>query len=232
MPASVLQDAGHCNGPKSHRENCADLVSALPRQLVDWDFDAMTRPPESPPDPAPTASGPRVHPVFFAAAAALVIAIYGVIACTAASETGSRTASEDYYNRLADGLMKGGLSMDLQPPRGLLDLPNPYDRDANLPFRGHVYSPGRLHDVSLYQGKLYLYFSVIPAVALFVPYHWATGGYLSQQQACFLFCSLGFLASALLADSIRRRCFRASGIPASVAATLCVGLVPMVPRGM
>jgi tetratricopeptide (TPR) repeat protein len=162
--------------------------------------------------------------------AIVVIAIYGVIACTADSELGSRTAGEAYYNRLIDGFAKGQLSLDLAAPAGLAQLADPYDPTANARFQGGpMYTPGRIHDLSYYHGKLYLYFSVVPALVLFLPIHWLTGAYISHQQACFVFCSLGFLASAALVESIRRRCFSLTGAAAAGFCTLCVGLIPVVP---
>jgi tetratricopeptide (TPR) repeat protein len=174
-------------------------------------------------------AGRRGHAAALAAACCAVIAIYAAIACTAVSELGSRSSGEDYYNRLADGLAKGHLSLDLAVPPGLAALPDPYDRDANRVYRGQFYTPGRLHDLSYYRGRLYLYFSVVPALLLFLPWHLVTGGYVSHQAACLTLCSLGFLASALLADAIRRRCFPRTSIPTALVATLCLGLVPLVP---
>ena len=164
-----------------------------------------------------------------ALAAAAVIAIYGLIAGTAVSELGSLKAREDYYNRLIDGFAQGHASLDLPVPPWLARLPNPYDPAANAPFQGQRYSPGRIHDLSYFHGHLYLYFSVVPAVLLFGPWHWLTGAYLSHQLACFLFCSLGFLASAALLESIRRRSFPAAGPCMAGLGTLAAGLVPVVP---
>ena len=164
-----------------------------------------------------------------ALAAIAVVVIYGLIACTAASELGSRTAAEDYYNRLVAGFVQGRLSLDLAPPAALAQLPNPYDPRANAPFQGQAYSPGRYHDLSYFHGRFYLYFSVVPAVVLFLPFHLLTGGWISHQQACFVFASAAFLASAALLDSVRRRAFPAAGPAAAFLGTLCVGLVPLVP---
>jgi tetratricopeptide (TPR) repeat protein len=164
-----------------------------------------------------------------ALAAIVVLVVYGVIAGTADSELGSRTGAEAYYNRLIDGFGKGQLSLDLAPPAGLAQLADPYDPVANARFHGEMYSPGRIHDLSYYHGKLYLYFSVIPAVVLFLPFHWLTGAYLSHQQACGLFCGVGFLASAALLGSIRRHCFPLAGWLAATVSTLGVGLIPLVP---
>ena len=162
-------------------------------------------------------------------AAIAVLAIYSVIAGTAVSELGSRTAGEDYYNRLADGLAHGRLSLDLPVPAWLAQLPNPYDPAANAPFQGQRYSPGRIHDLSYYRGRLYLYFSVVPAVTLFLPCHLLTGAYLSHQDACLVFCGLGFLASSVLLELIRRRCFPSAGPVLAGLGTLAAGLVPLVP---
>jgi tetratricopeptide (TPR) repeat protein len=164
-----------------------------------------------------------------ALAAVLVIAVYAMIACTAESELGSRTGAEAYYNRLVDGFTRGQLSLALEAPAGLAALPDPYDPKANARFHGAMYAPGRIHDLSYYRGRLYLYFSAIPALVLFLPWHELTGGYLSHQQACCFFCSVGFLASAGLAESIRRACFPRVGPGSASLATLCVGLVPVIP---
>jgi tetratricopeptide (TPR) repeat protein len=193
----------------------------------------MSPRPEIPKDPqAPSVAGDRRvgRAAALAAASCAVIAIFAVIACTAVSELGSRTAADDYYNRLADGLANGTLSLDLPVPQGLIDLPDPYDRDANSAFRGSIYEPGRLHDLSYYRGRLYLYFSVVPAITLFLPFHWVTGRYLSHAQACFIFCSLGFIASAVLLLSVRRRCFPGVRLSGEIVGTLCLGLVPMLPN--
>jgi hypothetical protein len=164
-----------------------------------------------------------------ALAALAVIVIYGAIACTEDPELGSRTPAEDYYNRLIDGFAKGQVSLDLAAPAGLAQLSDPYDPRQNAPFHGRAYLPGRFHDLSYYHGKLYLYFSAIPAVVLFLPFHELTGAYLSHQQACFIFCSVGFLAGAALIEFIRRHCFPSAGPFSAFIGTVCVGLVPVVP---
>ncbi len=164
-----------------------------------------------------------------ALAAIAAVVIYGVIACTADSELGSRTAAEDYYNRLTDGFLKGQLSLDLAAPAGLARLNDPYDPRQNAPFQGQAFMPGRFHDLSYFHGKLYLYFSAVPAAVLFLPYRLLTGSYLSHQQACFLFASLGLLAAAALVESIRRRHFPGAGPAAGAVAILCIGLASLLP---
>ena len=65
----------------------------------------------------------------------------------------------------------------------------PTDLTANTPYRGKPY---RLHDVSYYKGRLYLYFGATPALILFWPYVTLTGHYLFHRQAVAIFCAIGF----------------------------------------
>jgi hypothetical protein len=70
-----------------------------------------------------------------------------------------------------------------------------------------MFYPPQVHDLSFYQGKLYAYFSPLPALLLFLPYHLITGGWLSHQQGCFLFCFFGYVMAVALLAGLRRRFF-------------------------
>ena len=145
------------------------------------------------------------------------IGVYWLEAATIGSETSGDLARDAYYNRLIDGFRAGHLYLAKEPPASLLALPDPYDFNANEVARGLSYTPNSLHDLSFYQGKLYMYFSIVPALILFLPYHLLTGGYISHQYACFIFATLGFGASSALVLSVRRRFFPHVR-PATVAA--------------
>ena len=64
--------------------------------------------------------------------------------------------SRDYYNLLTDGFLGGHLYIPVTPHPNLLLAADPYNPAQNEPYR--------LHDVSLYRGKFYLYFGAAPAV--------------------------------------------------------------------
>ena len=66
-----------------------------------------------------------------------------------------------YYNHLAESVLQGRLDLGIAPRRELLELPDPYDPVANAPFR--------LHDVSLFEGRYFLYFGITPVAVLFAP---------------------------------------------------------------
>src|SRR4051794_37275266 len=80
-----------------------------------------------------------VTALFFAA----VVAFYFWTAASSGPAHFDKSGS-NYYGLIADALRHGQLSLRIQPPQGLLDLPNPYDPQANGPFQGG------LHDLSLY----------------------------------------------------------------------------------
>jgi hypothetical protein len=63
-----------------------------------------------------------------------------------------------YYQDLADGFRKGQLALATKPDPRLLALADPYDPATNEGLR--------IHDVSLYKGRFYLYWGPVPAVLL------------------------------------------------------------------
>ena len=128
-------------------------------------------------------------------------------------------ASEAYYNLLVQGFRAGQLNLKKDVPPGLTQLADPYDPTANLPYRSAPYS---LHDLSYFNGKLYLYWGITPALSLFWPYVGLTGHYLDDRQAVKIFCIIGFLAGAVLLYGLWRRYFPEVG--AVVVAMCALGL--------
>ena len=94
----------------------------------------------------------------------------------------------DYYNLLVDGLLDGELSMKVAKEPG-----------GQLPY---------LLDASLHREKYYLYFGVVPAVGLFLPYAWLTGHDLPVNAASVLLVLGGFFCNLCLYQLACRRYFR------------------------
>ena len=184
--------------------------------------------------PDPTRSAPRspAGSWLLTAICALTVGLYALIACTRDSELGNRTAADAYYNRLVEGFRSGQLSLKQEPPAGLVALPDPYDPQANYPYRGIVYTDtNRIHDLTYYRGRLYLYFGVTPALLLFWPVVAATGHYVSHQQAVTLFAAVGFLLSVWLLRAVWRRYFSMSApwlVAAGAVALGCANGFPLV----
>jgi hypothetical protein len=108
---------------------------------------------------------------------------------------------QDRYNLLTDGFLHGQLSLRVEPPAGLLALPNPYDPVANQPYQNMAYggsAPGFYHDVSLYKGGFYLYFGPTPVVTLFAPFRVLGLGPISEALAVFVYSCVGLLFALLL----------------------------------
>jgi hypothetical protein len=103
----------------------------------------------------------------------------------------------DYYNLLSDGLLRGHLSLPVQPNPKLLELHNPFDPAKNGAYK--------LHDLSLYHGKYYLYWGPVPALLLFIPFRLLPLGDLPETLAVFVFAFVGFCFSIACLRLLARR---------------------------
>lgn len=127
---------------------------------------------------------------------------------------------DGYYGALTAGFESGHLYVAIDPKPELLALPDPYDPVANAPYR--------VHDMSLFQGRYYLYFGVTPVLLLFWPVHALTGYHPTQPFAVAFFLTLGLVAGASLISSVRRRWHPRAPwwlVPVAVA---CLGLASPV----
>jgi tetratricopeptide (TPR) repeat protein len=153
--------------------------------------------------------------------------IYILFAKSGASEIGNDDPRQSTYNLLVEGFRSGQLSLKREVPSGLVHLPDPYDPKANLVYRNWL--TYRLHDTSLYRGKLYLYFGVTPAVLLFWPWAALTGHYLFHPEAVAIFCAIGFLINLTLLGDIKRRCFQNTPRWILIPLALALGLASGIP---
>jgi hypothetical protein len=112
---------------------------------------------------------------------------------------------KDYYSLLVHGFLKGHLSLDVEVPKALLDSKDPYD--PTLRPAGTF-----LHDVSLYQGKYYIYFGAVPAIVLLLPFRVLFGVDLPIVLAILLFLSFSYAVLLLIIADCRKRFFSKSSI--------------------
>lgn len=99
------------------------------------------------------------------------------------------------YNYLAESLLEGHTWLNIEPPKALLDMDNPYDivaRDQALSESGEEY----VVDFAWYNGKYYCYFGVVPVFLFFIPYLVLTGEQLYRgallSAACIAFGIVAF----------------------------------------
>ncbi len=96
---------------------------------------------------------------------------------------------QSHYASLAEGFLRGQVSMAHKPDPALIAVPDPY-----LPeLRKDVPS---LHDASYFEGRYYLYFTPIPALLVHIPMKLVTGRYPSDPMVGTLFAIAAFLAQA------------------------------------
>ena len=160
--------------------------------------------------------------VVLGAVCVLVIGVFAWSAKSGMLEARAWRAQDTYYNLLVRALRAGQLNLPMEVPPGFAQLANPYDPIANRAYRSMDGHP--LHDLSYYQGKLYLYFGITPALVLFWPYKALTGHYLLHAAAVAIFCSVGFLASAGLLRVLGQRYFAEVGVGVVTSGTLGLGL--------
>jgi hypothetical protein len=140
------------------------------------------------------------------------VGVFAWFASPKESLIGHADGDEAYYNLLVRGFSKGHLWMDAVPDPAFLASPNPYIPSLR---RGNY-----LHDASLYGGHYYLYFGPTPALVLYGPFHWLTGGYLRDPQAVTLFVCAGFLIGVALLCGLRARYY-----PGLASGPLLAGIV-------
>jgi hypothetical protein len=150
-----------------------------------------------------------------AVAVGVVVAYYGWTASSTANPFAFGYHHDDFYNLLTDALLAGQLHLHLAPRPELLGLPDPYDPRANAPYR--------IQDLSLYKGRHYLYFGIVPALALFVPWR-VSGTRLPENFAAVLFMAGGLVWMALTLRAAARRLQRPSPAALLAALVLFIGL--------
>jgi hypothetical protein len=127
----------------------------------------------------------------------------------------------DYYNLLSDAFLAGRLSLLIEPRPELLALPDPYDPSLNQAFK--------LHDVSLYKGKYYLYFGPTPAITLFIPFHLLFSHDLPENLAVALFYFGGLVWSILLLNLLTKTYFPKTAFWMRFVAVFCLSFSNVAP---
>jgi hypothetical protein len=155
----------------------------------------------------------------------LAAAAFGLVAFyvwTAANGYPLREAPRDgYYNQLTAAFRAGQLHLLEEPKPEMFELSRPYEAAKNAPVR--------LHDASLYRGKYYLYFGVVPALTLFVPWRLLGLGELPEALAALAFAVGGlFFWLAVLSRLLRDHLPGASAGLRAVTA-LVLGIASVVP---
>ena len=106
------------------------------------------------------------------------------------------------YNALVEALMVPQYDLLEQPHKDLPQLNDPYDMSER---NNHdFYYPW---DTVFFNGRYYVYFGVVPAITVLLPYRVATGTFLELDYAILFFCLLGLIGFYGLYSRIISRWF-------------------------
>lgn len=129
-----------------------------------------------------------------------IIALYAIN--SRADLSFSKTVGDIYNERLVDSLIQGRVDLGIQPSEKLTNMENPYDYTArtkeNVPY---------LYDYAYYDGNYYAYFSVLPALTLFVPFKMITGYYFPIALACIIYVAVGSIFTILFTKKVIKKFF-------------------------
>jgi hypothetical protein len=133
------------------------------------------------------------------------------------------TSYNAYYDQLATGFQHGSLSLEINPSPALLALHDPYDpavrNSNNVPYP---------IDFSLYRGKFYLYFGLVPALFLLI-IKLLGPEKIGDHYLVFVFVSGMFIFQSLLIVKIWRRFFKNIPIWIMSFCILLCGLISPIP---
>lgn len=150
------------------------------------------------------------------------LAVIGVYVWTLHSARGDLKAGankRDYYNLLVDGFQDGHLHMKAEVDPALAAMP-PKQRPGNAPY---------LLDASLYDGRYYLYFGVVPAVLLHWPFAAITGLDMPDAMAVLVLAGATLVFGFLWWWDLRRHLWPALGPRLDWLVLLALGLGTGIP---
>ncbi|MEW6404160.1 MAG: hypothetical protein AB1649_20380 [Chloroflexota bacterium] len=129
---------------------------------------------------------------------AVILLIYAWFAIYGNFTTWDHTTH--YYTQLADAFSQGQLHVDREPDKALLEAPDPYDETSRPPFSDEVW------DLSLYRGKLYLYWGPLPALLL-TPVQMLLGRSITDNYLVFFFFAGLLIVNSLIVLKLRKSFF-------------------------
>ena len=138
-------------------------------------------------------------------------------------------STTDYYDRLASAIASGHLYIKEAPDPALVALPNPYDPDARNGISGlTAQTPGSIWDMSMYRGRVYLYWGPAPALLL-IPVKLVFPQVFGDQLLTFAFLCGAFIFESLILTDLWRRFFRSLPTWGVIAAMLVIGFANPIP---
>ena len=140
------------------------------------------------------------RPLLFTLSIVLLVYLCGatLVCLWGTTKSHFELAGKDYtvshYYLQSTAFLKGQLHLPIKPPKGLLELEDPYDPKANEKYRMHKVHSFSFHDLSLYKNKFYMYFGPTPVITFYLPLHFL----LANPVTCDVFAAMFFMYGALI----------------------------------
>lgn len=113
----------------------------------------------------------------------------------------------DFYSRdFVLALSKGQVHLEEIPHEDLVSLENPYDVGARVES-GLQKDIDYIWDAAYYEGKYYVYFGILPAIVLMLPYYLLTGKLMTTRVAVLIFSVLAAVSLLALVKNVFKRFF-------------------------
>lgn len=128
-----------------------------------------------------------------------------------------------YYNVLSYGLRNKQLSLPIEPSSKLKALDNPYNNielNDNLSWEQYDY----IMDFSFYKGKYYLYFGIVPALTVYLPFIIVTNNFIPDSLVVLGFSLLAFYLALLIFFKICRDTMMRNNFLIELMAIIAIGL--------
>ena len=112
------------------------------------------------------------------------------------------TINQLQYQNLAQSFRHGVLHLEIDVPKSLLEMENPYDYALRAARKQSFH-----WDAALFNGRYYVYFGVVPVLLLFLPYNLITNKALPNDMAIFVFAIFLIIGCFCLVRQIIKRYF-------------------------
>ena len=139
-----------------------------------------------------------------------VLIISFVFGCIIYKNPTSRTYVKHHqqYQELTESLLKGKVSLDIEPTKELLELENPYDYYLRTKIEEETNKKIGQWDHAFYNGKYYVYFGIGPAIFGYLPYYVLFGKHITNYVIVLVISILTLIGMLFLLKEVTKRYFK------------------------
>lgn len=131
----------------------------------------------------------------------VVIMLLLIMFCKPIFHTGY---SKNVYDiHLINSILNGKINIGIEPSEELKNMQNPYNYNDRIQ-EGVKY----LFDTAYYNGHYFVYFGIVPAIILFIPFYLLTGTYMSVEVGTQIFVIVSIIINIMLSIKIYNKWFK------------------------